>query len=133
MSILIGILTVILILVSFFLILIVLAQKAKNDGGMGAAMGGGMAEAAFGADTSNVLSKLTIYASVLFFVLSFVLYLSHIHQRKLSLEGGALPTIPLSVSPTPVNSAPAPAATSPAAAQVALPVAPAPAAPEKKP
>ena len=82
MIILIGILTVILILVSFFLILIVLAQKAKNDGGMGAAMGGGMAEAAFGAETSNVLSKSTIYAAIAFFVLALILYLTRLHQQK---------------------------------------------------
>ena len=36
---------------------------------MGAAMGGGMAEATFGADTGNVLSKATINASIVFFVL----------------------------------------------------------------
>jgi preprotein translocase subunit SecG len=129
MSILIGILTFILILVSVFLILIVLAQKAKNDGGMGAAMGGGMAEAAFGADTSNVLSRLTIYSAITFFSLAFVLYLAHIHQRKLSLEGGVLPAIPVSVSPAPLSSTPIAGQPAP---KVALPAVPAPA-PEKKP
>ena len=49
MSIFLGILTFILVLISLFLILVVLAQKAKSDGGMGAAMGGGVAEATFGA------------------------------------------------------------------------------------
>ncbi|MSU70037.1 MAG: preprotein translocase subunit SecG [Opitutaceae bacterium] len=130
MSILIGILTFILILLSVFLILIVLAQKAKNDGGMGAAMGGGMAEAAFGADTSNVLSKATINSAIAFFVLAFVLYLAHIHQRKVSLEGGALPAIPASVSPAPTKSAPV--ATSQPAPKVALPATPVPA-PARKP
>ena len=38
---------------------------------LGLALGGGAAEAAFGADTSNVLSKSTIYAAVIFFVLAF--------------------------------------------------------------
>jgi preprotein translocase subunit SecG len=56
MSILLGIVTFILILTSVILIFLVLAQKAKSDGGMGAAMGGGMAEATFGADTGNVLT-----------------------------------------------------------------------------
>ena len=74
MSILLGIFTFILILTSIFLILLVLAQKSKSDGGMGAAMGGGMAEATFGADTGNVLSKATINAAIVFFVLSFALY-----------------------------------------------------------
>lgn len=93
MSILIGILTFVLILISLFMVLVVLAQKAK-DGGVGAAMGGGAAEAAFGAETGNVLSKATINASIAFFVLSFVLYLGHIYQRKhAAANGGALPAI----------------------------------------
>lgn len=94
MSILLGILTFVLILISVFLVLVVLAQKSK-DGGMGAALGGGAAEAAFGADTSNVLSKSTIYAAVLFFVLAFTLYLGRIYERKSAAAalGSALPTI----------------------------------------
>jgi preprotein translocase subunit SecG len=112
MSILLGILTFVLILVSLFLVLVVLAQKAKNDGGMGAAMGGGMAEAAFGADTSNVLSKATINAAIAFFILAFALYLGRLYQRThVAQTGDALPTIaaPAAVKPA------APAATTPAA------------------
>jgi preprotein translocase subunit SecG len=101
MSILLGIFTFVLILTSGILILLVLAQKAKSDGGMGAAMGGGMAEATFGADTGNVLSKATINASIIFFVLSFALYLGRIYEGKhASSSGGALPTISVPVSPT---------------------------------
>ena len=89
-----GVLTFILILVSLFLILVVLAQKSK-DGGMGAALGGGAAEAAFGAETNNVLSKSTIYSAVLFFVLAFVLYLGRIYERThaRNTAGSALPTM----------------------------------------
>jgi len=95
MSIILAIFTFILIATSLVLILLVLAQKAKSDGGMGAAMGGGMAEATFGAETGNVLSKATINAAVVFFVLSFALYLGRIYERKhaVSAEGAALPTI----------------------------------------
>jgi preprotein translocase subunit SecG len=94
MSILLVIFTFVLILTSLFLILLVLAQKAKSDGGMGAAMGGGMAEATFGADTGNVLSKATINAAIVFFVLSFALYLGRIYEGKhAAASGGALPTI----------------------------------------
>jgi preprotein translocase subunit SecG len=114
MNILLGILTFILILISLFLILVVLAQKAKSDGGMGAAMGGGMAEAAFGADTTNVLSKATINASIAFFILAFALYLGRVYQHKHAAAGGdALPTItapaaaPAQTTPAPANSAPA--------------------------
>ena len=108
MSILLGILTFVLILISIFLVLVVLAQKSK-DGGMGAALGGGAAEAAFGADTTNVLSKSTIYAAVLFFVLAFALYLGRIYERKTAgaAAGNALPTI---TAPAAAPAAAAPAA-----------------------
>ena len=123
MSILLGIFTFVLVLTSIILILLVLAQKAKSDGGMGAAMGGGMAEATFGADTGNVLSKATINASIIFFVLSFALYLGRIYEGKhVSSEAGTLPTIsvPVSASPTAIPTGPA------------LPVTPTPV-PAKKP
>jgi preprotein translocase subunit SecG len=114
MSIVLGILTFALIVLSLFLVLIVLAQKAKSDGGVGAAMGGGMTEAAFGADTSNVLSKATIYAAIAFFVIAFSLYLGRIYERKhaTAAANNALPTIA-------VPAAPAPA---PASAPLAAPV-----------
>lgn len=117
MNILLGILTFVLILVSLFLVLVVLAQKAKSDGGMGAAMGGGMAEAAFGADTSNVLSKATINGAIAFFVIAFALYLGRLYQRTHVAAGGdALPTITAPAAVKPATPAPAaPATTAPAA------------------
>ena len=136
MSILLGILTFVLILVSLFLVLIVLMQKSK-DSGMGAALGGGAAEAAFGADTTNVLSKSTIYAGVIFFVLAFVLYLGRIseHKTAASAAGSALPNMPAAAAPvTPAPNAAAtttapavtvPAATAPATNAAATPTAPA--------
>jgi len=136
MSVLLAIFTFVLILVSLFLILVVLMQKAKSDGGMGAAMGGGMAEATFGADTGNVLSKATINASIIFFVLSFSLYLGSIyHYKHGSRSGGALPTIaaPLPSVPLPAGSMPK-VALPPVAAPVAAPAAaPAPATTGAKP
>ncbi len=103
MSIVLGILTFFLIIVSIFLVLIVLAQKAKSDGGVGAALGGGMTEAAFGADTGNMLSKATIYASVTFFVLTLSLYLGRIYEQKHALAAAtnALPSISVPASPVP--------------------------------
>jgi preprotein translocase subunit SecG len=139
MSIVIWILTFFLVLASAFLILIVLAQKAKSDGGMGSAMGGGMAEAAFGAETSNVLSKSTIYAAIAFFVLALILYLTRLHQQKHGPVGSGLPSIPVSTAPAlpPVTSSPAATVNVPLA-PVATPgaaAAPAPAVPDaaKKP
>ena len=149
MSILLGILTFILILVSIFLVLVVLAQKSK-DGGIGTALGGGAAEAAFGAETANVLTKATKYSAILFFVLAFALYLGRIYERKLAgtAAGSALPTIAAPAAPTPAPAAApattptttapavtapattAPAATAPAATTPA-PATPAPEQPKK--
>ena len=126
MSIVLGILTFFLIIISLFLVLIVLAQKAKSDGGVGAAMGGGMTEAAFGADTGNVLSKATIYAAVAFFVIAFTVYLGRIYERKHAhaAANNALPTINVpAVVPAPVTATPAPATTAPMVAPITAPAA----------
>src|SRR4051812_12096203 len=108
MSILIPVVSFILILLSAFLILVVLAQKAKSDGGMGAAIGGGGAESAFGAETGNVLTKATINSAIAFFVLAFLLYLGEVYQHKHALNtGGTLPTISVpAVTPTPAPATP---------------------------
>ena len=131
MSILLGILTFVLILISIFLVLVVLMQKSK-DGGMGAALGGGAAEAAFGADTSNVLTQATKYLAILFFVLGFALYLGRLyeHTHAQAAAGNALPAMTSSTPPAPASSAPATpgGAAAPATAPaVSLPVSPAPA------
>ena len=126
MSILLGILTFVLIIVSIFLVLVVLAQKSK-DGGMGAALGGGAAEAAFGAETANVLTRATKYAAIVFFTLAFALYLGRIYERSAAnaAAGNALPTIAVPAAAP----ATAPAATTSATPAVTVPTAPA-AAPE---
>jgi preprotein translocase subunit SecG len=125
MSILLNLLTVVLILVSIFLVLVVLAQKSK-DGGMGAALGGGAAEAAFGAETANVLTRATKYSAILFFVLAFALYLGRIYERKhAATSGPALPTIAAPAAAAPAAATPAPAATTPAPATTGETAAPA--------
>ncbi len=123
MSIVLGILTFFLILVSIFLVLVVLAQKAKSDGGVGAALGGGMTEAAFGADTGNMLSKATIYGAVTFFVLCFSLYLGRVYEQKHAhaKASNALPTISVPATPVP---APATAPVAPTAPVVVPPTLP---------
>ncbi|HEX3730292.1 MAG TPA: preprotein translocase subunit SecG [Opitutaceae bacterium] len=125
MSIVLTILTFVLILVSLFLILVILMQPAQTDGGMGASMGGGMAEATFGAQTSSVLSKATINASIAFFVLSLGLYLGWIYQMRhaAAKAGNALPTIGAPAQPAlpPL----APIQPKPATAAPVVPAAPA--------
>jgi len=106
MSLLIGILTFVLIITSLFLVLVVLMQRAKTDGGMGSAMGGGSMESTFGAETGNVLSGATIKAAIIFFVVSFTLYLAHIYQSKhLVAADSKLPQV---ISAPAATSAPAP-------------------------
>jgi len=110
MNILLGVFTFVLVLISAFMILVILMQKDKSGGGAGAVMGGGMAEATFGADTSNVLSKATINAAIVFFVLSCALFLGRIYERKhAAAAGGALPSITVPATTpvaTPVPKAP---------------------------
>jgi preprotein translocase subunit SecG len=112
MSLVIGVLTFILVITSLFLVLVVLMQRAKTDGGIGAAMAGGATESAFGAETNNVLTGATIKAAIVFFVLSFGLYLANIYQSKHQVaDETKLPTIS---APAANTSAPAPI-TAPAA------------------
>lgn len=82
MSLLLGIFTFILILVSVFMMLVILMQRSKTDGGLGASLGGGMAESTFGAETNTVLFNATRNAAIAFFVLSFGLYLGHLWVRN---------------------------------------------------
>lgn len=94
MNLVIGILTFVLLLTSLFMVLVVLMQRAKSDGGMGSALGGGSMESTFGAETSNVLTGATIKAAIVFFVVSFILYLAHIYQAKHHEgEDAQLPTV----------------------------------------
>src|SRR3954464_8708880 len=113
MSLVIGILTFVLVLTSVFLVFVVLMQRAKSDSGMGAAMGGGSMESTFGAETNNVLSNATIKATIVFFVVSFLLYLTHVYQSKHHEAGdNRLPTVAAPVTApaaTPAAKAPAPA------------------------
>lgn len=108
MNLLIGIFTFILILVSIFLVLVVLMQKAKSDGAV-AALGSSGMESTFGAETGNVLSKATINAAILFFVLSFGLYLAQIYQAKhKEAAESKLPTVTAPAASQPATPAPAP-------------------------
>jgi preprotein translocase subunit SecG len=119
MSIVLGILTIVLIIVSLLLVLLVLAQPAKSDGGMGSALGGGMAESVLGGSHGTVTSKLTIKMAIVFFVLSFMLYLGNVYQRS-HANGGieALPAVampathaaPIPTAQPMVTTQPAPAA-----------------------
>ncbi len=87
MSLLIGFFTVLLILVSLFMVLIILMQRPRSDSGLGAALGGGgAADAAFGTETANVLSRGTIYCAIFFFLASFGLYLGQMYLNHSGVD-----------------------------------------------
>lgn len=67
-----NILLVILVAVALLLCLVVLMQRPKQEG-LGAAFGGGMTDQAFGARTTDVLQKGTVWLGTLFFVLALSL------------------------------------------------------------
>lgn len=69
LSISIKLLLVVHVLVSALLILVVLMQRPKQEG-LGAAFGGGVTDQVFGAQTTNVLQKGTVYLGTLFMLLS---------------------------------------------------------------
>ena len=73
MSFLIGLLTVVLVLNCGLLILLVLIQLPKKDAGAGLAFGAAATDALFGAGTGNVLTKVTKYGTVVFFLLAMIL------------------------------------------------------------
>ena len=139
MSIVIGLLYVVEVAVCLLLALAVMLQKPK-DGGLGGVIGGGMAEAAFGADAGNVLIKVTIWLGAIFLINTLVLarLTSTIHTKTLMNDAATpapiqqqLPELPAANIPAPAP-APAPAAPAPAAKPAAPVPAPAPA-PAAKP
>jgi preprotein translocase subunit SecG len=72
-------LLVIYVFVCLFMILLVLMQRPKQEG-LGAAFGANTTDQLFGARTTNVLQKGTVYMAVLFFVLTLTLAI--LMQRK---------------------------------------------------
>jgi len=135
MSILIGFLYVVEVVSCLLLALVVMLQKPK-EGGLGGVIGGGMAEAAFGADAGNILIKVTIWLGAIFLVNTLVLarLTSTIHTKTLMSEAAAPAPIQQQLPDLPAANIPAPApAQAPVPAPVATPVAPKPAAPAAKP
>jgi preprotein translocase subunit SecG len=132
-------LTIILFLISLFLILLVLVQLPKKEAGLGTAFGGGTTDALFGAGAGNVLTQLTKYCTILFLVLCLVLsVMNKADSEKTNTAGtdknkakkeqpaqpgkglGVTPSVPttpigpeLPVNPTPSTNEPAPSSTDP--------------------
>jgi len=139
MSILVGFLYVIEVLVCLLLGLVVMLQKPK-EGGLGGAIAGGMGEAVFGADASNVLIKATAWLGAIFLANTLLLarltstVSSSLMDGEADAPQAAQQQMPPAGDITPPPAAPA-APTAPAApaAPAAAPKAPAPAAPAAAP
>ena len=88
MSIIISLLTVIMVFVSLLIVLLVLMQRPKQEG-LGAAFGGGMTDQMFGAQTSNVLQRGTVWLAIAFFVISLLLSVLISQRNKKDKELGS--------------------------------------------
>jgi preprotein translocase subunit SecG len=76
MSLLIGFLLFVHIIISFLMVGAVLMQLPRSEG-LGAAFGGGMTENVFGAQTTNVLSKATVWLGMGFFAVTLLLAMAY--------------------------------------------------------
>ena len=96
------------VFVSVLMILVILMQRPKSEG-LGAAFGGGVTENIFGAQTTNVLTKITGWFAAIFFLLTFVLSILYAHRAtttsNLSRRIEAEPTPVPAISATPVPGA----------------------------
>ena len=132
MSILVGFLYVIEVLVCLLLGLVVMLQKPK-EGGLGGAIAGGMGEAVFGADASNVLIKATAWLGAIFLANTLLLarLTSTVSSSLMDGEADAPQAAQQQMPPAGDITPPpaAPAAPEAPAAPAAAPKAPAPAAP----
>jgi preprotein translocase subunit SecG len=87
------------VVVSLLLILVILMQRPKQEG-LGAAFGAGMTDAAFGAKTTDVLQKGTVYLGTLFFIFSLVLAIlmgkrNAIDGKNYASDGGSAANAPV--------------------------------------
>jgi len=119
-----GILTVLLVINCLLLILLVLIQLPKKDAGAGIAFGGGAADALFGAGSGNALTKITKWATGIFFAMCLILAMvqvgsSHsntpafekaVEQKQSQMPVAVPPSTPIPVAPaTTSNSSSLPA------------------------
>ena len=103
-----------LLIVCSLLLLVVLMQRPKQEG-LGAAFGAQMTDQAFGAQTTDVLKKGTVFFGSLFMILCFVLALlmnMRFQQQKSELgrEGATPAVIPVEATEASADAPAAPAA-----------------------
>lgn len=116
MTILINLCLALFVFVALLMVLLILMQRPKSEG-LGAAFGGAVTENIFGAQTTNVLTKMTAWLAGIFFLLTFALSVLYAHKsmgdsalrRELMKAQGAAQSLPSpaasQVSPAPVSAA----------------------------
>jgi preprotein translocase subunit SecG len=102
MILLINILLGIYVFVAVLMMLIILMQRPKSEG-LGAAFGGGVTENIFGAQTTNVLTKVTGWLAAIFFLLTF--FLSILYARKANRPSNLTRDVIAGSTPIPAASA----------------------------
>lgn len=113
MDIFIGILTVVEVIVCLLLILVVLMQRPRQEG-LGASFGDAAASQVWGAQTTNVLQKFTVYLAIFLFAITILLaVLVSRHQT-----GSKAPTIYGDAKPPAAAAAAAPTADEQAKAKI---------------
>lgn len=131
MSLLISFLLTVHVIVCLLLVLAVLMQLPRSEG-LGAAFGGSVTQDIFGAQTTNVLAKFTVWLGIAFFVLTLILAVAYARkdagdtavQRQLKAAAAVTaPAVAGTPAAEPVASAapatPAPEASASPAASVA--------------
>ena len=102
MALLINILVGVYVFDALLMMLVILMQRPKSEG-LGAAFGGGVTENIFGAQTTNVLTKITGWLAAIFFLLTFVL--SILYARKGNTPSNLTRELTKGQTPVPVASA----------------------------
>lgn len=93
LSISINLLLILFVVTSLLMSLVILMQRPKQEG-LGAAFGSGMTDQVFGARTTSVLQKGTVWLAVMFFVLTLTLAILFAKKnRNLSLVAAANPEV----------------------------------------
>lgn len=131
MTFFIGLLVFAMVLVSIALIFLVLIQLPKKDAGAGLAFGGGATDALFGAGSGTVLTKVTKYAAITFFVLALLIGVLQSHTGTKSRSANFKKLVEEQSSQLPVAT-PAPA-TAPTTAPAVAPATTTPTAPVTTP
>lgn len=122
----IGFFLTIHIIVCLLMVFIILMQRSKQEG-LGAAFGGGITDSMFGAQTSQVLVKATVWLAILFFGLTMILarlYATRNTDSALKKALMAAPANPVPALPT-ASASPTTVPADPVATPLSAPAAPA--------